>query len=443
MGKAALFFVAAFSMAGARLLYTSQEADIKSAANQGAYEADVIAREIARSAYNAATADVHRFGNDIDRALVAFGPRVETDCANNKPFCFRRTGEMLGGTYLVEASIDGGNGVDIFASGTYGYTAGTRPVSQTHTINEAQSVGVLQVADGGKLRIQFVDSQAGYCSAIFLKRTVPGLPADEQPGIEMVYAPGKNRNGGRNAGLELDLAAGTQMNFAIGVDTNCGGKKDERDKGKYRGSRPSNPRFAHLRMDRAADLLEPLNPTGPASSFGPQVLADSMANYVYNPDDWAWTHWALDGSALRDGDPKEGPWAMVETDPNNNQRWRIAFEDISDWNLAPDDPGYNNPNLSLWATKQFGYDFKNGDIRKPGNDGVGDGWTDNECLWLEPKADGSGYTVREDRGQPDGFHDLRDTSSPADFSDQVIFVEILPPDANLSELERTSCLAPA
>ncbi len=182
MGKAALFFVAAFSMAGARLLYTSQEADVKSAANQGEYQADVIAREIARSAYNAATADVQRYGNDIDRALVAFGPRVEGDCANGKPFCFRRTGEMLGGTYIVEASIDGGNGVDVYSAGTFGYTAGTRPVSQTHTINESQSVGVLQVADGGKLRIQFVDSEAGYCSAIFLQRTIPGLPAASSRG---------------------------------------------------------------------------------------------------------------------------------------------------------------------------------------------------------------------------------------------------------------------
>ena len=407
MGKATLFLVAAFSLAGARLLYTSQEADVKSAANQGAYEAEVIAREIARSAYNAATADVRRHGTDIDLALREFGPAV-SDCAGGKEACFRRTGEMLGGTYVVEASVDGGNGFDVYAKGLFSYDAGGRTVTGKHEINETQSVGVLQVADRGKLRIQFVESEAGYCSAIFLQRTLPGVAPENQPLPEMVYNPGARRDEGTvNLGYETTLAAGTQMNFAIGVSTNC--------------SAPS--RFPNLVWDKKAKTNK--------GGFTGRALADALAAYDYRASDWNWTHWALDGSALRDGDPKEAPWAMVETDPNNNQRWRIAFEDINRWNLPEGHKDYHNPNESLWATKHYGYDWS-GTFDSGGfHDGQGNGWTDIENVQLVPKRAGfpaCGYTVQTTRGA-DGFHDLRDTGQPADFSDQVIFVEIVDPNA--------------
>lgn len=404
MGKTSIFLVAAFSLAGARLLYTSQEADVKSAATQGEYEADVIAREIARSAYNSATADIRRYGTDIDQALREFGPSA-SNCANGKAVCFRRTGAMLDGTYVVEASVDGGNGVDVYAKGTFAYQSGERPVSRTHVINETQTVGVLQVAKAGKLRIQFVDSQAGYCSAIFLQRTLPGLPADKQPGIEMVYSPGNTRNGAVNTGFETVLAPGTQMNFAIGVSTGC----------------TAPTRFPNLVWDKTAKTNK--------GKLAGKALADALAAYDYRASDWNWTHWALDGAALMNGEPKEAPWGMVETDPTNNQRWRISFEDIPKWNLGSADAGYHNPNLSLWATKHYGYDWS-GSFRTPGTDGKGDGWTDKVRVELQPKDACNplaGYTVKEFDGQADGFHDLRNTGSPADFSDQVIMVEIVDP----------------
>ena len=304
MGKAALFLVAAFSMAGARLLYTSQEADIKSAANQGAYEAEVIAREIARSAYNAAIADVNRHGIDLDKAVQEFGLPV-TDCGDpNLDLCYRRTGEMLGGTYVVEANRDGGNGVDIYAYGEFSYDAGGKTVTGTHEINESQSVGVLKVADRGRLRIQFLDSQAGHCSAIFLKRTIPGLPDIEQPLPEMVYSPGRRRDGEANVGYETMLEDGTQMNFAIGVSPNC----------------KAPARYPSLVWDTK-------NERNSGGLIGLD-LADALKAYDFREGDWDWIHWALDGSALRDGNPLAAPWAMVETDPNNDQRWRISFEDI-------------------------------------------------------------------------------------------------------------------
>ncbi len=427
MGKAALLFVLATGLAGATILYTTQQADISSAEHQGEYEADVIAREIARSAYNAASADIHGFGTDIQAAINGFGVSA-TDCANGKPVCARRTGEMLGGTYLVEASFDGGNGIDLYTEGTFGYSTDRGDVSKSHRINESQTVGVLQVgggptgSGGGYLRIQFVDSQAGYCSAIFLQRKLPGVEAANQPLPEMVYAPGKGRNGERNVGTEVFMAAGTQMNFAIGVDTNCSQSVGSR------GSKPKNNAFAHLRMDNAARMKDS-DGDGRPDEAGLQALADAMAAYVFDEADWNWVHWALDASTLDFSDPREGPWAMVETDPSNSQRWRIAFEDIHNWNLAPDHRDYNNPNKSLWATKAFGYDWS-GSFRTVGSDGVGNGWTDNIRVSLDPvdSCDPlSGYNVREHSNASDGFHDLRDTGSPADFSDQVIMVEIIPP----------------
>lgn len=423
MGKAALLFVLASSLAGATLMLSSQETDVHAAAQQGQYQADVIAREIARTAFNTASADVHRYGTDIDRAIAQFGAPA-TDCANGKATCSRRTGEMLGGTYVAEASYDGGNGVDIYAIGTFSYMQGQKEVSKSHKINESQKVSVLRVSKGGFLRIQFVDSQAGYCSAIFLQRTVPGVDPEDQPLPEMVYAPGKNRNGTRNVGAEVYLAPGTQMNFAIGVDNNSNCHKSG-------VGRPT--RMPALRMFNTINLAKTTDPRGVGHPdydpfYGRKLVAAEMAKYDYRASDWAWTHWALDGSTVSFADPREGPWGMVETDPLNDQRWRIAFEDIDDWNLPSTHADYNNPNKSLWATKEFGYDW-NGTFSTAGNDGVGNGWTDVVRTEIRPKnaCDPlSEYTVHEHSNQKDGFHDLRNTGRPADFSDQVIMIEIVP-----------------
>ncbi len=416
MGKVALLIVLAAGVAGATIMFSSQQTDIRSAKVQGEYEADVIAREIARSAFNSASADIHRFGTDIDAALTAFGDAA-TGCANGKAVCVRRTGDMLDGTYIVEASYDGGNGVDIYAKGMFSYNAGGDLVEADHEINDSQSVGVLRVSEGGALRIQFVDSMAGYCSAVFLKRTLPGVAEEDQPLPEMVYAPGKNRNGARNVGLEVELEPGTQMNFAIGVDNNCGGN----------GTRPnSRPDLRYGGAGVLARTLDP-NTSNPDPLYGWKLLGDAMATYQFLESDWAWVHWALDASTVSLDDPSEGPWAMVETDPNNNQRWRIAFEDIHDWNLASDHRDYHNPNKSLWATKKYGYDWS-GSYKTKGNDGAGNGWTDvveTRIVADDPNDPLSAYRVTDVAGS-DGFHDLRDTGSPADFSDQVIMVEIIP-----------------
>ena len=416
MGKVALLLVASFGVAGATVFFTSKEADVRASATQGVYEADVIAREISRSAYNAGVADVNRHGQDITQALLNFGDvvvsadvSVDEKCANGKPICSRRTGEMLGGTYVVEASANGGNGVEIYSAGTFGYQAGHRAVSKTHRINEAHSVGVLKVKECGTLKIQFVDSMAGYCSSVLLQRTVNGDTLKP----EMVYGPGNKRNGEANVGFERFLEAGTQMNFAIGVENTrhkgwkCDGKTS-------RGALP---------MDIRPATVKALG-TPSAATYDPATLARSLQAYQFSETHFDWIHWALDGTALQDGEPKEGPWAMVETDPTNDQRWRIAFEDQPLWNLAPGQPGYDNPTKSLWATKRYGYDVT--------GDGKGDGWKDEERFALTPNG-AAGFAVSYLRGK-DGFHDLRDTGTPADFSDQVIVVEIEPASCDAAPL---------
>ena len=414
MGKYALLLVAGFSVAGAKLIFSTQETDVKASQGQSEYDADLIAREIARSAYNAAVADANLEGTDIPAALLAVGPAVVSEtqtlankCAGGVPVCYRREGTMQGGRFRVEASVTGGNRVDVYARGQYDYTTvqndRDKPnygrqvrMPKVYEINEMRAVGVLQVARSGLLSIQFIDSMAGYCSAIFLRRTLPGVPAALQPAPEMVYAPGKKRNGDRNTGFETELAPGTQMNFGIGIDTNCNSG----------GSRPTSR--PDLRMDAASRTR---------ASQGPNALKALMDGYIFAEADWANIHWALDAGSLQNGDPQEGPWAMVETDPANNQRWRISFEDIHNWNLLPSDPNYNRPRSSLWATKRFGYDTN--------NDGRGDGWKDVERTEIRTNSDGS-YTVVNVAGQ-DGFHDLEDYGSWPDFSDQVIMVQITPP----------------
>ena len=431
MGKYALLLVAGFSVAGAKLLFTSQETDVKSSQGQSEYDADLIAREIARSAYNAAVADANLQGSDVPAALAAVGRLVVSaaqpdldKCANGVATCYRREGSMQGGTYRVEASVTGGNGIDVYSRGRYDYTTVQDSVgrphygeqvrrAKTYEVNEMRSVRVLQVARSGLLSIQFIDSQAGYCSAIFLQRT----PAGGVPGpMEMVYVPGHNRNGDRNVGLERVLEPGVQMNFAIGVETGCAMQNKyfepnnatwNATKGQYVNKNGGNRMY--FLKDASGNMV--------VDSVGVQQF---MASYTYKASDWNWIHWALDSGSLVNGDPQEAPWGMVETDPNDNQRWRISFEDIDNWNLPATDRNYNNPNYSLWATKRFGYDTN--------NDGVGDGWKDVRRTVISPKnalRPELGYNVTETSGS-DGFHDLRDTGSPADFSDQVIIVTVRP-----------------
>lgn len=421
MGKAALLIVAAFSATAATVLYTAQESDSKSGRHQAETQADIIAREIARSAYNAAVADLNRETGTVDEAIVIIGDlHVSTPadrCRNGVAECYRRTGAMQGGTYLVEASRSGGIGAEVIAIGRYAYTGiDTDPASATygqnvrrlreHAVNEFQSSfgAPLQVdpsGRGGTLTIQFVDSRAGYCSAIFLQRTLPGVAPELQPLPEMVYAPGHNRNGDRNVGYETRLSPGTQMNFGIGVDMNCGGS----------GTRPTH--HPALRKVPAQNVLNQEN--------GPALLATEMASYQFRTNDWDHVHWALDRAAIMNGDVIEAPWGMVEQDANSPQRWRIAFEDIPSWNLAPGHANYDRPRLSLSAVKRFGYDLN--------NDGRGDGWRDIKRTVVTMQTSNGlptgRYSVSEVSG-PDGFHDLEDSGSWPDFSDQVIFVEITP-----------------
>ena len=409
MGKAALLIVAALSAVGTSLVLSLNDTDVRARVSQSEYSADVIAREIARSAYNGAVGNANRHGTDIDAALAAVGTRRTSGCQQKAAECYRTTGEMQGGRFVVEARKSGGNGIEIYAAGFYAYSepdldhkGKMRRTEKAHEINESQSVDVLEVdpsGDGGKLKIEFVDSRAGYCSSIFLHRTLPGVAEADQPEPEMVYAPGNGRNGERNLGTEVDLAPGTQMNFAIGVSTDC----------------KAPARFPKLRRNDVKDMKKTLSEED-ASGF----LKAEMARYDFRESDWDWVHWALDGSALRDGTPKEAPWGMVEADPANNQRWRIAFEDIHNWNLASDHPDFNKPDKSLWATKRFGYDRN--------NDGVGDGWADRTGEFIvEKPGKAGGYDV-ETRNEPDGFYDLGNWGNPADFSDQVIFVEVIPRD---------------
>ena len=432
MGKYALLLVAAFSVAGARMLFSNQETDVKSAQQQGEHDADLIAREVARSAYNAALSDANAQGTNIPAALAAVGTVVVSDtqpaankCANRVAVCYRREGTMQGGTYRVEASVRGGNGIDLYARGQYDYSSvqsdPDKPnygqparLTKTYEINEARSTRVLQKNNigRGRLQIQFVDSQAGYCSAIFLQRTPPG----GTPGpLEMVYIPGHNRNGDRNVGLERVLEPGVQMNFAIGVETGCAmqNRYFNPDNAQWNGSRGE---YVNKSTGNRMYFIK-VNGKMVVDTDG---IEQFMANYVYNPADWNWTHWALDSGSLVAGDPLEAPWGMVETDPTNDQRWRIAFEDIDNWNLPATHPQFNDPRYSLWATKRFGYDTN--------NDGVGNGWYDvkrDDIELKDEKHPEKGYTVTTRNGS-DGFHDLRDTGSPADFSDQVIMIEVTP-----------------
>lgn len=390
MGKLTLLIVFALAVAGGSALLTAQDADVRASARLGDYEADVVAREISQSAYNAGAADLAAHGNDVAAALAAFG-EAATDCGSGRPACRRRTGSVLGGTYVVEAAARGGNAVDVRAVGTF--THGGAPV--VHVIEESVTFDVLGVDPGlpagqcGEVRVQFLESRATHCSAVFLQETHGGVTGRTR----MVYPPGKHRDGERNDGFAVLVAPGTRINVGIGVDDAC----------RSGGSRPTS--HPSLRMDAAEATRR---------DRGPAALAADMDRYVYRAGDWARTLWALDAPSAQFAGA-EGPSALVEADPARPQRWRVAFEDRDGWDLAPSDARYLEPRRSLWATKAQGYDRD--------GDGRGEGWADRETVTIGTSR-GRPYVAR--RAGPDGFHDLTDSGNKPDFSDQVVFVEVVP-----------------
>jgi len=360
MGKGLLLIVAGMIIGGSILTFQSKQTAIRTTEVQTKYEEELLAREIARSAYGVAFRKAQSAGNNLDLAIGYVNGTLKSGKANLNG---KMTGSYQGGTYIVQAYSLDGQKVKIRATGLFG--------RGEFIINDNYNVKMLTVAVHSRVTVRFLESMAGYCSAVFMQRFVPyngekkppmtgnyGNDANKGYALtksklsddgrywvmppEMLFDSGHNRSGSDvETTPDLSLAPKTRVNFFIGVDQDC----SEED-----------------------------------------IWVDQYDDQLYD-----YTHHALEEDTQNMIDLQEGKHAMIEQNKSNNQVWRIAFEDKE---------VFVDEQLNDIKANSYG-----GDWDSATNTYGGSGWTEEDSY---------------------GYHKLYDFGTKPDFSDQVIEVIMQP-----------------
>lgn len=334
MGKALLIIVLSSSLVLITQLFSTVENESRTAKDQRGYQEDVIAREIAQSAFNVGMGEVRAFGERVLDGTVALNGANGDGRAGA-----HSTGRFAGGSYTVRALPTSGHSARIVGTGTYG--------DATFTMHDEYRMPALMAREDGLMVVSPPQSTAGYSSAVFYQAYPIDLAEGEVPEIVMLFPADNKDRPTTHKPQTIYVEAGTQLNFFIGVDQN--------------GS---------MELDPATSECE---------------VRSYSQNYVFNPSDFDYIHYALDVESGKLDQVREAPWAFVEQHPDDRQRWRIGWEDKHLWN----DPATKDITKSLQATKTYGY--------------YGTGW---------PAVNSQGY------------RQLENFSTKPDFSDQVIEVRV-------------------
>ncbi len=359
MGKGLMIIVFGAVLAGSILAYQQKQTALETTERQTDYEEEVLAREIARSAYNIARKLAQAAGDDMDLAIANINGRLQNGAPNYQG---ELTGIYQGGNYAAQAfSVDGQN-VKIRATGWFG--------DAEHIINENYYMPMLTVRDSSKVTLEFLESMAGYCSAVFLQRFIPnkgqgvptlnkvdadGNPIEDGPVVlsddeqyyimspEMILNSGHNREGDelRVTPDGIILAPETRVNFFIGVDKDCS--------------------------------------------------EQGIWEETYVESRYDWIHNALEEDTENLQDLQEGPYSMIEPHATDDQKWRIAFEDLRSFSVEQHEDIKANSYGGNWDSVLETYG--------------GSGWTETDS---------------------NGYRKLRDYGWKPDFSDQVIQVSFNP-----------------
>lgn len=364
MGKGAMLLVMATMIGGSIMLFQADQTGATTDKRQAERQEEVLAREIARSGYNAIISRARKVEQENPAASV--GQIVNlVNGANGQV-----TGAYQGGNYAASLTQVSALGYSVTTTGYYGEASHRM---RSHWVAD----GTLEVTQPSELKVTFEESMAGYCSAIFLERFVPknnnghgnnedGVDSsnpgnskegeDSDPTVDdevkvgstkykrlepaLIFAPGNNRDGAE-ALFTTVLQPGERINFILAVDAdfNC--------------------------EDRGETV----------------TIKDKSFNY---------TRAALTADVSDLVDMQEGIYAMIESNPVSGGAWRIAFEDL----IFPND--------------------KLADVKK---NGYGGSWNSQSKTY-----GGSGWSSFD----INGFRMLQDFGNKPDFSDQVIQVELIP-----------------
>ncbi len=388
MGKVILLLVTTTVVGSSVLLLQSSTNRLQSDTRQVARQEEALAREIARSAYNLIISRARQ----LEAEHTSWSLTQLVDAVNGATG--KLTGQLNGGTYEAWIYPIGASSYGAVAIGRYGeasHQMGTHRVLQR----------VLEVPQNqpSQVKVTFLESVAGYCSAIYLQRYVPknnngmgnnpggcdpsnpahGSSCEIQEDIElhgnnryvalepeMIFPPGNNRDNA-SATTTIVLNPGERANFILAVDKDCSmrGRTDIPAKGNRRY-------FDYLR-----DAL------------------------VQSTDDFY--------------QMQEGPYVMIQAHPVKPNTWRLAFEDLD---FDKEFMGYDK----LMDVKRYGYGDMKWEVRRGASWGERDG---------KYSYGGRGWT-RIDQW---GYYETRDYymvngKIVPDFDDQVIEVEFIPAPAS-------------
>lgn len=400
MGKAVLFVVIATIIGGSYVLFQSNVASVETDKRQAERQYEMLAREIARSGLSRVLATTRQLDQQYPDASMGQIVQMVNGAGGAITGAYQG-GEYRAWIYQASPSAFGAMSEGMIITEKSGAVAGgdqrgTLVDTTMHRIPGGQRTAsgiipdqkVPQVTVPSRLEVEFLESMAGYCSAIFLQRLVPknnnghgnncdgvdgGNPGgskegeDSDPGVddecnvngksrwralepELIFAPGNNRDGAA-ALYDAIIDPGTRLNFilAVDADNNC----------EMRGQTVDvkNRTFNYTRdalLDDVSDLNEML----------------------------------------------EGPYAMIQERPGVSGTWRIAFEDLKFSDDQLQDIKQNGYSNNSWNRKQKTYG--------------GSGWNAVDSY---------------------GYYRLKDYGNKPDFSDQVIELTLTPvPPEELEQL---------
>ena len=355
MGKSIFLIIIGTFVAGSVLFIQASDTRIATTTTQAVYQEKVLAREIARSATGIAHMRLQQAGANYDLALSKINGSNHDGTPNLQGAL---SGALNNGTFKIKAIPLDGQNIKIESTGIFN--------DVEEKIVSYYRVDMLVVKEPSRLKVEFIESQAGWCSAVYLQQFIEippgqdlgdvlGIPADSAATIagqissdglwfekapEMIFDSGHYRDGETVEPADIALATGTRMNFFIGVDQNCS------EEGNWM-----------------------------------EEFSDSLYDHI---------HYAMDHETSVT-EMLEGTYAMIELNDFDDQTWRIAFEDQNFYTVQQ----YNDIKLK----------------------GYGDGnWDSVEGTW-----GGTGWG--EDS---DGYRDLNDWGNQPDYSDQVFEVELVP-----------------
>jgi hypothetical protein len=279
MGKGALILAMAGLVTTSVLLFNTEQTSMSTNQRQAERDEEVLAREIARSGYNAIRSKAVQKQNEGIYSVDHLVQEVNGG-ANSKV-----TGTYKAGTYEAWIEKVSAEAYMVHAVGHYGEAEHTMAGPKTEA-SGFTTQPTLTVITESTLMVTFLESMAGYCSAIYLQRIPPRGSGLATPNPELIFTPGNNRD---NAFAEYNtvLQPGWRMNFKLAVD-------------------------ADMNCERRN-----------------QNVSINNSTFDYRRD-------ALMAGVDELDEMQEGKYAIIQQNPNEAGVWRIAFEDLvfSDAQLA-------------------------------------------------------------------------------------------------------------